>query len=349
MKTLILSITLILISTVVSAQQEGHFINQNNNPYMLNPAAGGMNEVLHFELTSRTQRLGYNGGPRSILVTGNSPIYVKGKRNAVQEFNLKDETLFESPERSHGELKHVVGGKVLTDAIGPFNRTAVNGSYAIHMPLVKQINIGVGLGIGWSNFAINADRVVLYQADDAAYNQFLGNSASQGIFDANAGIVAYNEDFFVGLSSSQIFKTEASFAGINTGSHFNRHYYLMGKYTLPFTDMLDFEPMITARIAEHTPGDLDIGARFVYDKSIFFAFQYRTANALTFQVGANLIKNLYLNYGYEQAVGSIQTSSNGTHEIQLGMYLGKKPKNQEGIKRKGKQKRGIIIFAPIIT
>ena len=49
-------------------QQESQFINTINNPFLVNPAAGGLAGVMQFEATSRTQWAGYNGGPKNNVI-----------------------------------------------------------------------------------------------------------------------------------------------------------------------------------------------------------------------------------------------------------------------------------------
>ncbi len=306
------------------AQQESQFINVMNNPYMINPAAGGMNGVMHFELTSRSQWLGYNGGPRTFMLTGNSEIKVGSKNDRVlSEFNTEDKALFSDPSATLGKIKHVVGGRALNDVIGPFAKTSVFGSYAIHLPFTKKLNFGLGVGIGWSNFRIDQERVILYQEDDASYAQFLGTSSAQNILDANAGLIFYNDNFVGGISMVQLLKNKSSFSDIATESFFNRHYFLTAKYRFDFENKISVEPIVVAKIAENSPVSLDAGIRFAYNRGAWLGIQYRTSNAIVFQLGANVIKNLYVAYGYEAGIGKIRTANNGTHEIQLGFYLGK--------------------------
>lgn len=306
------------------AQQEGHYLNMASNPFMLNPAAGGLSDVAHIELTSRNQWSGYNGGPRSVLLVGHTPI--KAGKNAdagIKEFNASNSMLFESPTRSVGKMKHVVGGKAVFDAIGPFVKTSVYGSYAFHLPFTKKINFGAGIGLGWSNLGIIQDRVVLFQEDDAAYSQFLGNTSTQNILDANAGIVFYDENFFVGVSTTQLFKNKVEFEDISTTSNFNRHYFLVAKYNFNINTHYSLEPTIVAKYVQNSPFSADFGARLIYNKATWLAIQYRTSNALTFQLGTNLVKNIYLSYGFELGTGVLRSGSNGTHELQLGFYIGK--------------------------
>lgn len=328
MKSYVICIFLCL-SAATWSQQESQFINAVINPYMLNPAAGGMTDVMHFELSSRTQWVGYNG-PQTFLLTGYSPFHFKKSEEPIlQAFNPEKKTLFSDPKASTGSLKHVAGGRVMNEAIGPFSKTTIYGSYAIHLPFSKKINFGAGIGLGWSNFRIIQDRVVLFQENDAAYALFLGSTSGQNSFDANAGIVFYSDKWCAGFSTSQLFRNAARFDQINTESYYERHYFLTARYRFDFKNKFGIEPNVVLKMVQHAPASLDAGLRFSYNRSAWLGVQYRTSNAITFQLGANIVKNLYLSYGYELGTGKIKTASNGTHEIQLGIYLGSKRKSQQ--------------------
>lgn len=319
------SLLILAISSclTVSAQQEYQFANTANNPFLLNPAAGGMTDVMQFEAISRMQWLGYDGGPRTMLLSGNSQIKLrKSGENTIDEFNIKDEKFFSGPKVTTSKSKHVIGGKIWNDAIGPFAKTSIQGSYAYHLPLTKKLNFGVGLGLGYSNFRLDENKVVLHQADDNTYSQFLGNSSQQGVGDAQAGFVIYGERLFFGLSGTQLLKNKVELNQIVTGSNFNRHYFIITKYKIEASDLLDIEPTLVTKITQNSPISLDLGTRLIYNNSSWFGIQYRTNSSLVFQVGSNLIKNLYMSYAYEHSMGKLRTAGNSTHEIQLGLYLG---------------------------
>lgn len=319
------------------AQQEGHYLNMASNPFMLNPAAGGMANVAHIELSSRNQWSGYNGGPRSVLLVGHTPIKVGDKsEGSLDEFNSDNSMLFQSPKRSTGVMKHVVGGKAVYDAIGPFVKTSVYGSYAFHLPFTKKVNFGGGIGLGWSNLGIIQDRVILFQEDDAAYNQFLGNTSSQNIIDANAGVVFYGEKLFVGISTTQLLKNSVEFTDVVTESNFNRHYFLVAKYNLSINEQFSIEPSVVTKYVQNSPISADLGARFIYNNASWLALQYRTSNAITFQLGTNIIQNIYAAYGYEFGTGPLRTNTNGTHELQIGFYIGNNRNTAKEIKESKK-------------
>jgi type IX secretion system PorP/SprF family membrane protein len=310
-------------SFLLRAQQEYQFANAINNPYLLNPAAGGMTDVIQLEATARVQWLGYNGGPKTMLFAGNSQIDFKKGENVLGEFNIDDKKLFEAPEVSTAKRKHVVGGKVWSDAIGPFSKVAIQGSYAYHMPFSKKLNMGLGIGLGYSNFRLDDSRVTLYQNDDAFYQQFQGNTAQQNLADAQGGIVLYGERLFVGISGSQLLKNKVKLNQIISGSVFSRHYFFVFKYKVLNKGDLAIEPSLVTKITGNSPISMEIGARAIYKKHSWAGLQFRTNSQLVFMIGSNLVKNLYLNYAFELSIGKLRTAGNGTHELQLGYYLGK--------------------------
>ncbi len=315
----------IALSFGVFGQQEAQFSHITNNPYLLNPAAGGTANVFNIEMVSRMQWAGYQGGPRTMMLAGYSPIKI-GKSAKREAFNESDDLLFQSPEVSLGEVKHIVGGRASLESIGVFNQTNLYGTYAIHIPFSKKLNMGVGLGVGWSNFGILEDRVVLFEADDASYEQFLGGTSAQNIFDANAGLTLYGENFFFGASTTQLLKNKVQFSDVLTTSNYNRHYFFIGSYTIAAGEKIGIEPNAVIKLAENSPFSGDFGVRLRYNRSSWLGVQYRTNNAVIFQLGTNLVKNIYVSYAYEHSVGAIRTAGHGTHEIQLGFYLGKNRK-----------------------
>lgn len=335
----ILFILSIVATPVVFAQQDFQFSNTNFNPYLVNPAAGGMTNVMQFESISRIQWLGYEGAPKTFLFSGHSQIgFGKFRKHKLEEFNVDDEKFFESPTISLGS-KNIAGGRFYSDQIGPFSKTALQLTYAHHLQLTKDMNMGFGLGFGWSNFQLNSNEVKLNQADDVAYAQFLGNTSSQAMADASAGLVIYDENLFIGLSSTQLFGTGVALNGISTQSSLQRHYHFISKYKIPVNYNLSVEPVLMAQLTKNAPTSLTLGSRMIYKNFAWAGLQYKTSSNLIFQFGGNLIKNLYLNYSYQLSMGKIRVASNGTHEIQLGYYLGKKRNVEKELEEKEKKEQ----------
>lgn len=303
-------------------QQQSQFASVFQNPYILNPAAGGLYDAMQIDANSRFQWVGAGQGPTTIMLTGHSQIGI-GNSNTNKEFNPDNKVLFSSPNMTVGSVKHVVGGKIYNDQIGVFGRTSVSGSYAVHLPVTKNFNIGAGVSLGWSNFRINQSRVVLYNENDGAYNDALASSSSQNIGDVNAGLVFYGKGLFIGVSSAQVLRNKAKFSNVLTNSNYNRHFYFTAKYSWK-VDQIYVEPSVNIKYAENSPLSMDFGSRFIFNRSTWIGVWYRTSNNLVFQLGSNLTKNLYISYSYEQSTGKIRNAASGTHEVQLGMYIGRK-------------------------
>jgi type IX secretion system PorP/SprF family membrane protein len=312
----------VALSTGVFGQQTGQFSNAAMNPFLINPAAGGMMNVMQFELTYRAQWSGYNGGPRTALFAGNSVIKISDNTQGLEEYNYHDDKFFALPNRSAGMIKHVVGGYMYNDAVGPFSKTAVQGSYAIHLPLTKEMNIGAGIGLGYSNLRLDESRVVLHDQQDNAYSNFLGSSSAFNSLDASGGLVAYSKQFSFGISAQQILNNKVSFNSTETESRLARHYYAHGSYLIPVNSKLAVEPNVVAKFTKNSPSSIDAGIRMIYKKRSWLNAQYRTSNAIVLQLGTTLVKNLYFAYGYEMPVGKIAGAASSSHEIQLGILLG---------------------------
>lgn len=316
-----------------SAQQEGQFMQMVNNPYLLNPAAGGMTKVVQLELGIRNQWMGYAHGPQSYILSGHSRIKV-GENNVLEEYAPSKASFFKSPSITGREIKHVVGGMMLNETIGPFNRLNLQGSYAVHMPLYKDITIGAGLSAGFSSFGIIQDRVILYDQDDN-YMQFLGSSVGQNIFNMNGGLIVYHPKFMVGFSTLQMLNNDVVFSGTETESKFNRHYYLMANYGFALNSSpIEIRPTIITKFAQNTPLNVNAALKLTYNDAIWAMAGYRTSGSLTFQIGANLVKQIYLSYGYEHGIGKLQVQGNGTHEVHIGYYIGRKRNIAKELKSK---------------
>ena len=57
----------------------------------------------------------------------------------------------QNPEIKTGKLKHTFGGQLLADQYGAFRKFSFSGTYALHVPMTKKINLSFGVKTGFSN------------------------------------------------------------------------------------------------------------------------------------------------------------------------------------------------------
>lgn len=337
MKTRILSQTLGLIAVgliqfELVAQQETQFANVIHNPYLFNPAAGGMTDLLQVDLGYRNQWLAATGNPQSIYLSGHSQLRIGNSGNGWAEFNNRGESLFEDPKRSVGALKHIVGGKFISDGIGPFQKTAITGSYGVHLPLTKKFNIGLALGAGWGNFRIDPNKTSLIDANDATFQQFAGQVSSQNVLDVQSGLVIYNDRFYFGISGTQLLNNQISVQTVETGNTLNRHLFIISSYRFPISEELELEPFIHIKGVKNSPVSVDLGSRVRYNRFAFAGLQYRTGNSFVLSMGVNVMRNFNVSYAFEYGTKKVRVSNAGTHEIQLGFLLGNNRNMQKELK-----------------
>ncbi len=332
-----LGMMILLLSNQTFAQQESQFANYIHNPYIFNPAAGGMMDLVQVDLGYRNQFTGTEGNPSTVYLSGHAQV---GSKNVgIGEFNLTKDNLYQTPNRTIGSLKHVAGGKFSRDGIGPFQKTSIYGSYAIHMPLIKSMNIGVGLSAGWSNFQIDQNKVILHDANDNIYNQFSSTLSKQNNFDIQTGLVLYNDKFFFGLSGTQLLNNRVNIEQIETANTLNRHLFLISSYRIGINENVDLEPFVFIKAAQKSPTSFDLGMRLKYNKSIWGGIQYRRGNAFVISAGMNVLRNFNVSYAFEYGAKSTRIGNAGSHELQLGFLIGNNRNVDKEVKESKKLKK----------
>lgn len=309
--------------SAINAQQEAQFSQYYNNAYFFNPAAGGLTKTMQFNVGYRRQWMGIEGTPQSFYATGHSEITFNDRKEALDEFNVDKESIYETPKNRIGKNKHVLGGRLLSDQIGPFLKNSVMASYAYHLRFTNKSMMSLGVSAGWSNLGLNSSKVVLLEQDDLEYNNFLSRNSNQNIFDVNAGIAIYGENFHFGISSTQLLKNDLVIDEIVTESNFGRHWFGYGMYQLYLTDDFSLEPHFMTQIIGKAPFTINLGSRIIYEDKYWINLAYRIGDAINFGVGLNFANNFSFGYAYDVAAGSVQRSSNYVHELQLGFVIGK--------------------------
>lgn len=337
MKTNILLFIALFFSGCALAQQDIQFSQTLYNPYVFNPAAAGLTNLTELNVGLRTQWLAVEGKPQTFYASAQSQIRFKKVKGAVlDEFNKEGKSFYDSPQRTIGR-KHVLGGKAVADIIGPFNKTSVMGSYAIHLPLTQKINAGVGIGLGWSNFSIDQSRVSLIKSNDDAYLNYLATTNSQNFVDVQAGLVLYNDRFLFSVSGSQFLKNRTRFDGTETESSYERHLYALASYRFDVSKTYAIEPLVILKNTSASPLSFDAGLRVHYQRIGWLSLSYRSQSTMCAGVGINLMKHFRLAYAFEFGLSGLRSFGAGAHEIQLGFVLGRRRNMDKEFKQQQKE------------
>ncbi len=326
----IITFSFILSSIAVLGQQESQFTHVNINPYLVNPGAIGLRDIAQIEIGARYQWLGYDGGPRTFYATANSQLFRHGKGNS--EYNPENKSFQDLPNYSVAKTKHVVGAKVFSDNIGIFSKNSVYATYAYHLPFSRKINLGLGISGGLSNFSVNESKVTMDQSDDESYANFFANGGRQNMLDFQTGLVFYGENYLIGVSATQLLQNQITFDNLSTESTLNRHVFVHGHFRLISKENFSLEPNAILKITGNSPKSLDFGARMHFQKTFWASVTYRSSNAAVVGLGMNLVRNLYVSYAFEMATSQLRGLNSGTHQMQLGINLGRNRNVKQEIK-----------------
>lgn len=310
----------------INAQQEYQFGNYTHNPYLFNPAAGGLTDFTQIDLGYRNQHISSDGNPVTMYLSGTTLFYPKGQNGSP--FNPDKKMMYVPPLNGVGKIKHVVGGRFINDAIGPFMKTGVMATYGIHLPLTHSINIGAGIGMGWNNLSVNPNKISVIDEGDQVM-QDIGTRWNQNNFDLQAGIVFYMDRFTFSASATQILGNKLGLGTqIFAANKYYTNWFVYSSYKANVTDDFMIEPFAMMRATKNTPISADLGANFHY-QYLWLGAQYRTTQSFVVSFGLNFLRNFYLSYAFEYSGKSTRVSTAGTHEIQLGIYIGKKAKKNQ--------------------
>lgn len=328
----------LLIAGFTFGQQDIQFTQTASSPFLINPAAGGMMSVGEVVLGNRLQYAGVDGRPMTTFAGIQSMVRFKKRKSKalLNELSSLGQTFYSTPQRTIG-YKKVAGLTFINDVIGPFSRTSIKGNIGVHIPLSQKLNAGVGIGLGWSNFGIDASKVTLGTADDKAYVNYLGVSARQNYFDAQAGLVLYNDRLLFSLSGSQLFNNKARLNDITTESTFNPHLFILASYRFDLGKNYGLEPIVQFKSVRHSPISYDIAMRLHYMRLGWVSLSYRRQSSIGVGFGINLLARFNVSYSFEFGNGVTEKFGNTSHEIRLGFIFGHKRNMNKEFKQDEKE------------
>lgn len=306
-------------------QQDIQFSQLISTPSMTNPAAGGMMQVGEIALGTRLQYVGVDGRPMTNYLNVQSIIKTKRrkKKAVLTELPSIGKSFYSTPQRTIGN-KVVAGFTALNDQIGVFSRNQIKVNFATHLPITKTLNGGIGIGIGWSNFAIKTDEVKLHQSNDYTYDNYVSASNTQNYLDANAGLVLYNDRFYFGLSGTQLFGNQVRLSDNNTESKYTRHLYSMISYRMDLGKKYGLEPVLQAKKTSNSPLSWELAARLHYMRYGYMSLSYRSQSAFGVGFGINVFSRFQVAYTFEFGTGATQHFGNTSHEFKLSFIFGHK-------------------------
>ncbi len=298
-KNSLLALLLTCVGFGAQAQQYPLFSHYTVNDFAFNPAIAGTADAIDLRATYRTQWVGLTEHPETGYLSGHGRL---------------------------GKLPIGLGGFVYNDTAGKLQRTGGTAAVTFMQQLNEKTRVSVGLSAGFQRIRLsNLDPDT--QANDPT---LLNGEDGIGTPEYSAGIYLQSGGFYAGFSVPQIFKTRIEFNGNNSANNeLTRHYYAMAGYKIPLSETFAVEPSVLFKKVSAAPLQYDVTARVFYKNLLWVGGTYRSNAAMAALAGIRLKNNLMLAYAYDLPTTDLKTVSNGTHEITLGLTIGKRIDSDE--------------------
>jgi len=295
---------IITLPVVCYGQQRLHFTQYMVNPYVLNPAVGGVSGDLEMAVGYRKQWVNFNGGPLSFYFSGHLPIKLRKKPSIkTKSFPF-----------------HSVGTFIYKDVTGPISKTSALASYSYNIPVFKDFRLALGLFMGV--LQLNLDQSKLKFDQDGEVLKFNNKTMP----DASSGIWFYNPKYFFGVSVNQLFMNRLNF--YNDFGYMVYHYYLTSGYKIPLGYEIDRNSnynfyLIPSFMLKYggtgTPPSLDLNVKIRYRDQFWTGGSYRVRDSFSFLAGVLFhSKNngiFEVGYSYDYTISKINHYTSGSHEI----------------------------------
>lgn len=299
----------ILTAFGLKAQQQAQYSQYLFNYLYINPAYAGYKQESYADCFYRTQWTGFTGAPKSYSLAIDCP--VNHERTGVGFLLEKDEAGAQSSLSVYG-----------------------NYSYRIRMG-EDNSSLAFGMGAGLVQSGIDGNKLIAVETDDTYIPNGFENTV---VPDARAGIMFSNTTFFAGLSVNNMIAKTLSKRKNYLIPVTAPQIYFSGGAIFALNESMKFKPSFSYRTSKANSSGLDLTGFVIFSDRLWLGATYRTAVSTATSAGtsknkANAVSGIVelftgerirLGYAYDYALSSLSGVSSGSHEISLGLYIGKR-------------------------
>ncbi len=295
---LIIALLALLLPASLFAQQQPMYGQYIFNNSVINPAQAGVSENSQWGILSRYQWVGIPGAPRTSTAYGNI--------------------------RLPRQLGLAVG--LYQDRLGPETNLQFQADLAYHARLSENWYLSAGVRTVLSSIRINLRDIQYIDPNDPHFQDVYSSGL---LLNAGAGLLAYNEKHFIGLSIPLALRNRIATHDVLV-SEVSRHLFAYGGSNIALAPELTFIPSVLFKYAEDAPVQLDLNAVFGFRDVFDFgpmirsnlASQNQWFDAVGFLVGIRFSQNWYLGYMYEYPTTALNLATKQTHEFSLRYLWG---------------------------
>lgn len=286
---------LLLSSLSVTAQTDVQLSQHMFNRMNYNPAVTGASRFVNVTASGRNQWVGWEGAPKSQMVTVHSFF------NAVNSgFGLT----------------------LLNDKIGYETSLSLKLSYAYHVQLSENAYLSLGLSAGAIRRSYDYEKVNIGESSDDEMALLGLVEKTRPDFDFGAEL--NTGKFTIGLSVTHLAQRKMKTPELMSG----RHYYLFAKYIVPVHYRWKVIPSLFVQANKATGHD-EINVLALLDDRYWVGASFRMndrfkAESFVPMLGVDITKVVRVGYSYDVNLWRLSRYSSGTHELLLSIRISKK-------------------------
>ena len=284
----------LLLTTKSKAQQDPMFTQYYFNTQSINPAYAGTWDNTGFIVMGRHQWVGISGAPTSYT------------------FSLQ------SPARSKNVA---VGLNLMADIVGYEKRFSLNFDYSYRVKITKETSLRLGIKGGVTSYSNNLTNYTGYPGDPAD-PLFMTDINYKLLPNLGIGAFLYNKEYYIGLSSTQIFKVDFKDNYSNYSSWGElQNFYLMGGYVFELSESLRFKPTFLVRSIFGSSIVVDVTANFLLGEKVWLGANYRTGDSFGFIAQWIFDNKVRIGYAIDYSLTKLHSFNFATHEVMVTYEL----------------------------
>ncbi|MEQ9439514.1 MAG: PorP/SprF family type IX secretion system membrane protein [Cyclobacteriaceae bacterium] len=297
MKVVLNTFFLIFLCLTAVGQTMPFFTHAVTNPYLYNPAFAGYDAHPVLYLTHRQQWLGVEGAPVSTNLSFHTPA---GNANPIS-----------------------FGADLTHDRLGIYRFSTLRTSAAYLVPLSAEKEHYIRLGLA-AGLALNTYDLQGVNATDDAIFRAAQNAGA--FLDGKFGLQYHFEKLNLGIALPQLFP-HPSLGNEDSPESFNQFSQAIASLNYRFQlnpeGRLSIEPTILYHYSKEFDPQLEALALLRFGDRFWVGGGYQQQSGIASLIGFQT-KNFSFGYHYGLGGNALSPNSFGTHEVQLGLILGKK-------------------------
>lgn len=281
---------LFLPNQSAQAQKDSQYTQYMYNTMAFNPAYTGSRGSLSMNGIYRNQWVGLDGAPTTLNFGAHSPIGVKGVG---------------------------LGVNFTSDKIGPSSQSFIEGDFSYTINVGEETKLAFGIRGGISLLDIDPSKLLIYDPND--YDLQRENYLSPRV---GAGMYLYTDNWYVGLSSTNLLETE-HYDDIQVSTATEKsHFYLMGGYVFNISPDFKLKPAALMKAVVGAPLSVDVSANALLYDRVTFGLAYRWDAAVSALAGFQISENIMVGYAYDYETTELNRYNSGSHEVFFRFELG---------------------------